>query len=212
MDQRTSDQGQAHPAFDDTDDPHSVAGILARLAALAGDTRVSVGTLVDALGQRTYGPLLFTIGVIALSPLGAIPGASVICATLIVLTAVQMSLRAHAPWLPDRLRRLDVDGARGRRAIAVMAPRLRWLDRLARPRWHWLLAPPLSHAVALGLCLLATLMYPLALVPFGVMPVAAAVTVIGLGLLCTDGLVIAAALAVTLAAAVAVPVVSVAAV
>jgi len=203
---------QRSTARQDAPARESVAGTLGQLKAAAEAPRVSLGTLVDELGQRTYGPLLFSIGVIAISPLGAIPGASVILATLIILMAVQMSLRAHRPWLPERLRRVAVDGARSRRAIAAMEPRLRWLDRVARPRWPWLLAKPALHVVVLGLCALAVLMYPLALVPFGVLPVAAAITVIGLGLLCADGLVIAAALAVTLAAAVLVPVVSVAAV
>jgi hypothetical protein len=89
----------------------SITATLHALKRAAQRERVSLGTLIDQLGQRTYGPLLFTIGLIAMSPIGAIPGASVVCATAIVLLAVQMSFGNRAPWLPAMLRRLEVDGS-----------------------------------------------------------------------------------------------------
>lgn len=177
----------------------SIAGTLQALKQAAQRERVSLGTLIDKLGQRTYGPLLFTVGLIALSPIGAIPGASVVCATLIVLLAVQMSFGNHAPWVPGMLRRLEVDGALSRRSIERLEPYLSWLDRITRARWTSLLSRPALHAVVLGLCALAVLMYPLALVPWGVFPVAGAITVIGLGVLTADGLITAAGLALALA-------------
>ena len=88
----------------------SITATLHALKRAAQSDRVSLGTLIDQLGQRTYGPLLFTIGLIAMSPIGAIPGASVVCATVIVLLAVQMSFGNRAPWVPGMLRRLEVDG------------------------------------------------------------------------------------------------------
>ncbi|MBK1695942.1 exopolysaccharide biosynthesis protein [Rhodovibrio salinarum] len=188
MSERTADDGQAD----------SITSTLHALKRAARQDRVSLGTLIDQLGQRTYGPLFFTIGLIALSPIGAIPGASVVCATLIVLLAVQMSFGSHTPWVPGALRRLEVDGDLGRRSIERVEPYLRWLDRLTQARWSVLLSRPALHAVVLGLCALAVLMYPLALVPWGVLPVAAAITVIGLGLLTADGLITAIGLAVAL--------------
>ncbi|MBK1667854.1 hypothetical protein CKO28_07380 [Rhodovibrio sodomensis] len=179
----------------------SIKGTLQALKRAAEAERVSLGTLIDQLGQRTYGPLLFTIGLIAMSPIGAIPGASVVCATVVVLLAVQMSFGSRAPWVPGMLRRLEVDGDLSRRSIRRVEPYLRWLDRVTRARWTALLSRPALHAVVLGLCTLAVLMYPLALVPWGVFPVAGAITVIGLGLLTADGLLTALGLALALAGA-----------
>jgi hypothetical protein len=175
--------------------PTTIAGTLDALKRAAAAERVSLGTLIDRLGQRTYGPLLFAVGLIAMSPIGAIPGASVVCATVIVLLAVQMSFGNRAPWVPRTLRRLEVDGPFSRRSIERVEPYLRWLDRVARARWTALLARPALHAVVVGLCALAALMYPLALVPWGVLPVAGAITVIGFGLLTADGLITAIGLA-----------------
>ena len=188
MSQRTTSDGRKD----------SITGTLHALKRAAQRERVSLGTLIDQLGQRTYGPLLFTVGLIAMSPIGAIPGASVVCATVIVLLAVQMSVGNRAPWVPGMLRRLEVDGDLSRRSIQRVEPYLRWLDRLTRTRWTGLLSRPALHAVVLGLCALAALMYPLALVPWGVLPAAAAITVIGLGLLTADGLITALGLAIAL--------------
>jgi len=191
-----------HERTSDQDRHDSIAGTLHALKEAARRERVSLGALIDRLGQRTYGPLLFTIGLIALSPIGAIPGASVVCATLIVLLAVQMSFGRRVPWVPGALRGLEVDGALSRRSIQRVEPYLRGLDRITRARWTALLSRPALHAVVLGLCALAALMYPLALVPWGVVPVACAITMIGLGVLAADGLIIAVGLALAIAGAV----------
>ena len=117
-----------------------------------------------------------------------------------VLLAVQMSLRTGAPWISRRLRDLEVDGAQVQRSIEWMAPKTRRLAGLTRPRWQWLLDDPAAHAAVGALCLLALLMYPLALVPWGVLPCAAGISAIGLGLLMRDGAFILAGMAFAVAA------------
>jgi hypothetical protein len=175
--------------------PHSIRETLHQLKQTASGQRVSLGALIDRLGQRSYGPVLFVLGLVALSPVGAIPGASIVCATAIVLIAAQMSFGRPGPWVPGALRRIEVDARRGRRALEATEPYVRWLDRVTRRRWRGLLRRPALHLVVVTLCVLAGLMYPLALVPWGVVPVAATIALIGLGLLTADGVVIAAGLA-----------------
>jgi hypothetical protein len=174
--------------------PGSIAATLEALKDAAETERVTIGQIMDRLGQRAYGPLFLTIGLLAVSPIGAIPGASVLAATLTVLIALQMSLGHSAPWIPARLRRLELDGRLGRRSVEWLAPYVCWLDRVTRTRWQGLLARPALHAVVGGLCGLALMMYPLALVPWGVLPVASAIALIGLGLLSADGVIVAVGL------------------
>ncbi len=111
-----------------------------------------------------------------------------------------MSVRAGAPWVPQSLRDLEVDGARTRRAIEWMEPKARRLAVLTRPRWQVLLDGPAIHVAVGALCLLALLMYPLALVPWGVLPCAAGISAIGLGLLTRDGVFIVTGMAFAVAA------------
>lgn len=178
--------------------PRSISGTLAALKRAADADRISVGQMVDQLGQRTYGPLLFTIGLLALSPLGAIPGASVVCATLTILLAMQMSFGSGAPWVPAKLRQIEVNGQLSRQSIEWAEPYVSWLDRFTSTRLETLLQPPAVHLVVLALAALALLMYPLALIPWGVMPVAATLALLGLGVLTADGLIVAVGLGVSL--------------
>lgn len=175
--------------------PGHVETMLAKAKQATNRETTTLGDLLHAFGQRAYGPVLFAIGLVALSPLGAVPGASIVCATLVVVLAVQMSLRPGAPWIPHRLYAVQVDGAQARRAIEWSEPHVRKLTVLTRPRWQALLDGLAVHSVVVALCLLALLMYPLALVPWGVIPCAIGISAIGLGLLSRDGLFILAGMA-----------------
>jgi len=62
--------------------PEQLKSALTTVKQLTHHGAASVGDLLHVFGRRAYGPVLFVIGLIALSPLGAIPGASVVCATL----------------------------------------------------------------------------------------------------------------------------------
>ena len=181
--------------------PEAIDDTFERLRRAAAGETTSVGDLLDAFQRQAYGPLLFVIGLIALSPVGAIPGASIACGTLVVLLAVQMSLGGGAPWVPQALRRIRVDGDRARRSIDWAAPYVRRLGTVTRPRWENVQAGRAIHVVVGALCVLALSMYPLALVPWGVLPAAAGITLIGLGLLTRDGLLIFAGESLAVAAA-----------
>lgn len=179
----------------------AIEDTLERLRRAAAGHTTSVGDLLDAFQRRAYGPLLFVIGLIALSPVGAIPGASIACGTLVVLLAVQMSLGEGAPWVPQALRRVRVDGERARHSIDWAAPYARRLGKVTRARWEEVHDGRAIHVVVGALCVLALSMYPLALVPWGALPAAAGITVIGLGLLTRDGVLILAGEALAVAAA-----------
>ncbi|MBK1696401.1 exopolysaccharide biosynthesis protein [Rhodovibrio salinarum] len=178
-----------------------VQDVVTGLKRATNTQKTTVGDILDAFGQRAYGPLFFVIGLVALSPVGAIPGASIICGTLIVLLAAQLGTRSGAPWVPDGLRRLAVDGSKARRSVDRMEPYVRKLSYVTRRRYVQLLEGNALYLVMGALCILAISMYPLALVPWGVIPSAAGITVIGLGLLARDGVMICIGLALAVAAA-----------
>lgn len=169
----------------------AVTSVLDDLKSATHGDQTSIGDMLDAFGQGAYGPLLFVIGLLALSPIGAIPGVSILSGTLIVLLAVQMLFREGAPWAPKSLRRLKVDSSRAQRSINWAEPYVKKAGAVTRPRYPQLLSRPGIYAVVAALVVLAVTMYPLALIPWGVMPAAAGVTVMGLGLLARDGIMVA---------------------
>ncbi len=65
--------------------------ILAALRQLGdGKDEVSIGDVVEAFGNRSYGPVLLVLALIGISPIGGVPGIPAFLATVIALFAVQM--------------------------------------------------------------------------------------------------------------------------
>lgn len=169
----------------------SLSEIAGRMSNASDGGDVSVKDMISAIGQRAFGPLLLVFALIALSPIGAIPGASAVLGAVIILIAVQVLFGRNSPWFPSRLTRISVDSGKVQESVNKIDPYLRKIDKFLRPRWRFMLAPPAPRIVALLCIVLAALMYPLALVPWGVLAPALAITVLSVGLTSHDGIVLA---------------------
>ena len=78
----------------------SLTGLLDQLIGQTDGDQVTLGDLLDAFDSRSYGPLLLVPAFIAASPIGGIPGMSIVTGTLIILIAGQMLITTRRPWLP----------------------------------------------------------------------------------------------------------------
>jgi hypothetical protein len=96
----------------------------------AAGARVSIGWLMAELGERSFGLTLMVMAVIAL-----LPGLSTLVGLLIAWPAIQLMLGHEAATLPPAMARRDVAVARLQRIVAILVPRLAWVERLVRPRW-----------------------------------------------------------------------------
>lgn len=172
----------------------TVAGLeelLDRLAATARrEGRVSVGEMLATAGQRSFGPLLLVPGLIVLSPLSGVPGLPTAVAVLILLVAVQLLWRRRHVWLPAWTLRRSVSSDMLQRAVRVLRPLARVVDRLTRPRLRVLADPEglALYPIALLCILIALTMPPLEFVPFANSIAGAALTAFGLALIARDGL------------------------
>lgn len=126
---------------------------LLRMLDRAEGARVSVGWLINELGERSFGLTLLVMAIVAL-----LPGASTIVGLLIAWPAIQLMLGHDAARLPWMMARREVAVARLERVIAAVAPRLAWVERLIRPRW------PIVFEAARPLVGLAMLLVGLTLV------------------------------------------------
>ncbi len=104
---------------------------LGTILRTAEGPRVTVAWLMAALGERSFGLTLLLMALVAL-----IPGASTVIGLLIAWPAIQMILGHRAPVLPGFFARREISVAKLDRAIRILVPRLRWVEKAVRPRWH----------------------------------------------------------------------------
>lgn len=199
MSESKTAKGGANGVNDD-DKALILSDIAGRMSNASDGSDVSVKDMINTIGQRAFGPLLLVFGLIALSPVGAIPGASLVLGSLIILVAAQVLFGRNAPWFPSRLTRISVESQKVQASVDKLDPYLSRIDKFVRPRWRFMMAPPAPRIVALFCIVLATLMYPLAVVPWGVMAPALAIVVLSVGLTSHDGVVLAAGFIVATAA------------
>ncbi|MBR0552463.1 exopolysaccharide biosynthesis protein [Stakelama marina] len=155
------------------------------------DGEVTVGSLLDDFGSRSFGPLIALFGLIAVTPpIGAIPGIPTSMGVLTMLLSVQLLFGKKHPWVPQRLQKIGfskdkVEAAHGR-ASGV----LRRIDKLVGRRLDWATKGWAEWGAALCCTLLAATMPPLELLPFAAAAPASAIVLFGVGFMACDGLLI----------------------
>ncbi|QDT67074.1 exopolysaccharide biosynthesis protein [Calycomorphotria hydatis] len=152
--------------------------------------KVTVGDLMDAIENRGYGPLLLIPAFISISPIGAIPGVSIVTGLLIFLIAGQMIFRSGHPWIPERLENFEFSKERYDRGIEKSRPWIKWIDGFISERWELMTTGPMHYVLAVVMMALSITYIPLALVPMGVFIPGLANTFFAIGITARDGMVI----------------------
>lgn len=147
---------------------------------------VSLGWLLEALGQRSFGIVMLLMGL-----LGAAPGVSGVVGVLLFIPAYQMIVARSAPTFSRALsdRRLPRE-----RVIAVLrraVPVLRYLERFIRPRWQ---TPFEATKRVVGLAILLLGITLLAPIPLSNVPPALVIVLIAFAYLEEDGVLLTLAL------------------
>lgn len=153
---------------------------------------LSIRALVEAFGKRSFGPLLASPALVAVSPVGAIPGAPTVLACLIALVAGQHMLGREHPWLPKTLLDRAIDAQSWSKAYERTRPWAQRIDQILEPRLTWLTDDPARRIVSALVVVLAGLMVPLEVVPFAVAVPGLAVLCIGLAVSARDGVMLLA--------------------
>jgi hypothetical protein len=159
--------------------------------------KVTVGEMLETVGERSFGPLLTVAGVLGMSPLSAIPGVPTTLAVIVLLIAGQLLIGRDTIWLPRFLLRRSVSADKLERAVRLLRRPLHAIDRLVKPRLAVLTTPLADRFVAAICVLLALATPPLELLPFVAFIPSTAIAFFGVGLVARDGLVILIGLALT---------------
>ncbi|CAM3757068.1 exopolysaccharide biosynthesis protein [Litorimonas haliclonae] len=168
-----------------TDAP--LKGLLDRVEDISGGQTVDLKTVIEALGNRSFGPVLLLCGLFLLTPLGMLPGVPMALGVIIILFSAQLLFRKSHPWMPKFLRRVKVTAKSLEKARKFAGPWLDRIDNVVRPRLQWAARGPMLVVTALVAILLAVTMLPLGAVPFGVVVPGFIIGLMGLGITGRDG-------------------------
>ena len=185
------------------EDQSEVEGLTALLKQIQentdGDT-TTLGEVLDALNSRSFGPLLLVPALMAVSPIGAIPGMSIATGLVVLLLSFQLLISQKHPWLPSRLENFSFSRETLHKGIDKTIPWAEWLDKFTDERLTFLTHTPFRQLVAIITACLAAMFVPLALLPFAVSVPGTAVALFGLGLTARDGVFVLVGIAVSGAA------------
>ncbi|MFC3285080.1 exopolysaccharide biosynthesis protein [Litchfieldella rifensis] len=163
-----------------------------------GRDRVTLGEILDAVGRRSFGPLLLVAGLVTLAPvIGDIPGMPTLMACMVLLVAGQLLWRREHFWLPAWLLERSVSRTALDKGMNWLYSPARYVDRLLRPRLTRLVGDAGVLVIALCCVLIALAMPPMEVIPFSANGAGLALTLFGLALIASDGLMALVAFALT---------------
>jgi hypothetical protein len=175
--------------------PRRLSEVFAQLARDAHGP-ISIGHIRDALGNRSFAPLLVLFAAFNLLPLP--PGTSAILGLPLIIVSAQMVYGAKQTWLPSALANRSLNADTFRSMMDWIIPRLIRIERVIRPRYwpFWRKqGDRVIGCIALVLAIVVTLPIPL-----GNWLPAFATALLGLALSERDGLLLVVGGAVCVAA------------
>jgi hypothetical protein len=158
----------------------------------------TIGTLVDSLGERAFGALMFIFAVPNIIPTP--PGTSAILGLPLVILTWQVLIGRQSLWLPEVVRHRRISRELISSFVSKVTPVMARLERVLKPRIGFLVTSDAAERV-IGL-----VTFPLAValflpIPFGNILPAAAIACVALGLAERDGLAVAVGYALAVASA-----------
>lgn len=166
--------------------------------ALDGSDTVDLKTVVEAFGNRSFGPVMVLCGLCMMTPLGALPGIPPAFGVIVIVFALQLLFRRKTPWMPEVLRKVKIPAAKLSKVQAKVRPLLATVDAIIRPRLQWAVTGPMQVFVSIVAIIVSLSFFPLGMVPFGVVAPAAIILLLGLGLTARDGILTLLGLALSL--------------
>lgn len=171
-------------------DPDTLCEVIGQARGELGEHEAEVGRVVAAMGSASFIPVMLLPALLVLSPASGIPGLSSVCGLTIALIGAQMLFGRRHLWLPGWLLRRKLDGPKTDKALATLAKPAAWIDRHTGRRLLWLTRRPFDKIVLLACILAGGIMPALELLPFTSSILGAAISVMTLGLLVRDGLLV----------------------
>ena len=173
--------------------------VLTRLAQSGNEDSVTVREIVETLGPTSTATILLIPAILALSPATAILGIATFCGLCIAILSAQLMMDRQSIWLPSFIMNRHVPRAALKLIERHLAKPLLWIEKRSRVRLTPLMRWPWGHVPGATTFLLGLAMPILEFVPPSATLCGAAVTLMVLGLLLDDGLLVALGMTVAIA-------------
>lgn len=171
-------------------DPTNMQQLLNQIReSAAGDRQVSVGDILNGVGERSFGPVVLLAGLITIAPLiGDIPGVPTILGLIVLLTLGQLLFRRRSIWMPSWISQRSVPRDKLLKGLDWLNKPARFLDRWTGPRLTFLVDGPGLYLMAIICMAVAMAMPAMEVVPFSANGAGAALMVFGIAMTARDGL------------------------
>ncbi|MFN4143618.1 exopolysaccharide biosynthesis protein [Aestuariivirga sp.] len=145
----------------------------------------TIGALVDSLGERAFGALMFIFAVPNIIPTP--PGTSAILGLPLVILTWQLMMGRQSLWLPETIRKRRISREVLGSFVSKMLPFMGKIERVLKPRFGLIVASDLAERL-IGLITFALALVLFLPIPFNNMLPAAAISCVALGLAERDGM------------------------
>jgi hypothetical protein len=165
-----------------TNKPSRLSDIVRTMDTEADTT---IGTLVDSLGERAFGALMFIFAVPNIIPTP--PGTSAILGLPLVILTWQVMIGRQSIWLPEVIRKRQISRDVLRSFVSKVLPYMGKIEKVLKPRFGVLVSSDASERV-IGFVTFALSLVLFLPIPLNNMLPAAAISCIALGLAERDGI------------------------
>ena len=190
--------------MDRTDKGNNLTDILDAIEAKGQDAeRISLDAILDAIGRRSFGPIVMIIGLFLVVPgLSDIPTVPSLMGILLVLLVGQLAFHREHIWLPGWLLRRSVKERHLRKTLSYARRPAAFIDRISGERLTFLVRNPITRVLSAILCVTFAFATPfMEVVPFSANVAGLSIFLLGLALTAVDGLILVLALTLYLSTA-----------
>jgi hypothetical protein len=173
----------------------SLSSVLEQCAGMVGQERFTIADVARLLGDRSLEAILLVLALPMVIPVPA-PGISVVFGLPLTILSVQLAFGRRQIWLPAVLAKGSVSQLAFVRMIEGSLPTLQRMERFVKPRLGWLTGSWTRFPIGL-ICAVLALIIVLP-VPLGHFVPGMAISLLALGLLERDGLIVGLGLGIAL--------------
>ncbi|QBR83090.1 exopolysaccharide biosynthesis protein [Legionella israelensis] len=167
----------------------SLEQLLNKIENLANkNNKISFGLLLNAIGRRSFGPILFFFGMILAAPgLADIPGVPVVIGFILLLIILQVLMWREHIWLPSWIKNWSISSKQLIKSVNYLRKPALYLDKLFKQRLTFLVNTASTWMICL-ICLLIVLATPvMELIPFSANLAGLIFMTFGISLISNDG-------------------------